>query len=71
MTTDKWVNRWYVPSSRGGGNHTVSQDKDGNWACSCIGWTRHMPRTDCKHIREVKEGGGQSLSDAVLDRLSD
>ena len=24
------------------------------WECSCMGWTRHMPRKDCKHIRHVR-----------------
>lgn len=25
------------------------------WRCGCMGWTRHMPRRDCKHIRHVKQ----------------
>lgn len=25
------------------------------WECACIGWTRHLPRRDCKHIALVKE----------------
>lgn len=27
------------------------------WQCSCVGWTRHMPRRDCKHIKWVKQHG--------------
>jgi hypothetical protein len=26
----------------------------GDWACGCIGWTRHFPRNDCRHIKRVK-----------------
>lgn len=106
MKNDKWVERWVVPSSRGG-RHIVGRDASGNWGCSCIGWTmrvkRHCPdcgselgkfdkvsddlyrcynrscrktvtpiksRTDCKHIVEVKGGGGKSVSDATLDILA-
>ena len=42
MTNDKWVNRWVVPSSSGGGDWIVGQDADGKWGCSCPGWTRHI-----------------------------
>jgi hypothetical protein len=31
------------------------------WQCSCIGWTRHVPRKDCKHIEWVKRFGGIPL----------
>jgi len=70
MKDDKWVDRWVVSSSSGDGDYIVARDKDGNWACSCIGWTRHVPRRDCRHITEVKEGGGKTVSEAVLDRLA-
>lgn len=59
-----------VKSSSGSGRYTVSEDFNGNWSCSCRGWTSHTPRTDCKHIREVKSGGGQSFGAASLDILS-
>jgi len=40
--------------------YTVSVTVDGVWSCSCIGWTRHIPRKDCKHIEGKKaEEGGQ------------
>jgi len=68
---DKWVKRFVVPSSSGGGEYIVSQDRDGNWACSCPGWTRHVPRTDCKHIREVRDyGGGETLTEHVIGKLA-
>ena len=25
------------------------------WECSCPAWTRHTPRTDCKHIIKVQK----------------
>ena len=103
MKNDKWVKQWVMPSSSGG-NYIVSEDKDGNFACSCIGWTLRIKRTcpdcgsvltkadktddtyrcwscrktvqpdstrvDCRHIEEVKGGGGKSVSDAMLDLLA-
>ncbi len=39
--------------------YTVSVTFDGVWSCSCVGWTRHMPRKDCKHIKR-KKGGRES-----------
>ncbi len=66
---EKWVKQWAVPSSSGGGDYIVSVDAEGNYACGCRGWTGHTPRTDCKHIREVRAGGGRELGDAVMDRL--
>lgn len=37
--------------------YVVSRYSDGSWACGCIGWTRHVPRQDCKHIWWVKTHG--------------
>ena len=70
MKNDKWVKRWVVPSSSGDGKYIVGQDAEGNWGCSCPAWTRHVPRQDCKHILDVKAGGGKSITEAVLDRLA-
>ena len=67
---DKWVERWVVPSESGNGEYIVSKDKDGNYACSCIGWTRHFPRRDCKHIDYVRCGGATTLSQASINRLA-
>jgi hypothetical protein len=50
----KWVSKWAVPSDSVDGHYTVARDHDGNFACGCLGWTRHMPRTDCKHIKQVR-----------------
>jgi predicted nucleic acid-binding Zn ribbon protein len=43
---DKWVERWAVRSSSGG-NHIIARDTEGNYACDCMGWTRHMYCPDC------------------------
>lgn len=70
MKDDKWVKRWVVHSESGNGDYIVGQDKDGNWGCSCRGWTSHVPRTDCKHIRLVKSGGGETLTEHIIAKLA-
>lgn len=51
--------RWFVPGS-GKQPYTVVQMDPAStctnlwWQCSCPAWTRHTPRTDCKHIIRVK-----------------
>jgi len=45
--------QWTVTSSDGKREYIVSVTTDGQWSCSCVGWTRHMPR-DCKHIKGKK-----------------
>ena len=37
-------------------SYKVSRHDDGEqaWECGCIGWTRHIPRRDCKHITKVR-----------------
>jgi ATP-dependent DNA ligase len=49
-----YAQQWEEPSSSGNGTYTVSRTVDDRWLCACIGWTRHMPRKDCSHIRKVK-----------------
>ena len=65
---DKWVKRWMVKSASADGYYTVAQDTAGNYACSCPGWTRHTPRTDCKHIIAVKDliAGHSWVKDTVF-----
>src|SRR3990167_1323061 len=46
--------QWQVLSSDGKRTYTVSVTIDGVWSCSCVGWTRHMPRKDCEHIKAKK-----------------
>ena len=64
-----WVKKWVVPSSSGEGNYIVSLHKDGHYACSCLGWTRHTPRSDCRHITEVKMGLHPTEVEHALKRL--
>ena len=35
--------------------YKVSERRDGRWECSCPAWTRHTPRTECKHIIKVQK----------------
>ena len=52
----EYLNQWTVPSdSNPSDSYTVSLTYDGKWQCSCKGWTMHVPRKDCKHIRRIKE----------------
>ena len=51
--TLSYKNRWSVSGSAVE-PCTVSLANDGNWACSCMIWTRTHPREDCKHIMRVK-----------------
>ena len=39
---DKWVERWAVRSSSGHGDYIIGRDAEGNYGCSCPGWTRHL-----------------------------
>lgn len=70
------VEQWHVPSdSRPGVNYVVSlcpgeeHEPEGHYECSCVGWTRHFPRRDCKHIAVVKAGQGRSL-DPLLTEIA-
>lgn len=56
-----WTTQWAVQGtakmpyvvSRRAKNNTGAQDSD--WACSCPDWTKHSPRTECKHILKVMQ----------------
>jgi len=47
--TDRYVERWVVPSSSGNGNYIVSKLNDGSYACACRGWTMNVKKfcPDC------------------------
>lgn len=49
-----WAKRWQVPSGSNNDTYVVGLSETGDYACTCIGWTRHTPRKDCKHIRAIK-----------------
>ena len=55
----EYVQKWRVPGSASE-PYTVSKTSDGDYECSCKGWTLHVPRKDCKHIRAVK-GTGETI----------
>ncbi len=54
MKDGRWVKRWMVTSESSDKLYCVGQDKDGEYGCSCPGWTRHTPRRDCKHVLRVQ-----------------
>lgn len=39
------------------------------FACGCIGWTRHFPRQDCKHIKYARAGGAKTFDEAIANKL--
>lgn len=45
-----------VQSDNGPSQYVISRLSSGEFACSCMGWTRHVPRRDCKHISRYKFG---------------
>lgn len=61
--------KWCIYSERSG-NHIVSLCDDGTYQCDCVGWTRHMPRRNCKHIWQVIDEKPEPLNQANWDSLS-
>lgn len=72
MHNTRWIKQWLVPSLSSDREYKVSQDYNGDWACSCRGWTQHYPRVDCKHIRFIKNGDGKgfTLGEAMVRKLA-
>ena len=57
MSESFGIDQWDVESQSSPGTHyRVTLKPDGTYACGCTGWTRHVPRKDCKHIRWVRKG---------------
>lgn len=70
------VRRWIVPGS-GTMKYTVVKvnspsDVSREWQCSCPAWTRHIPRTHCKHILRVHEefGINSAAYDAMMEKFA-
>lgn len=61
--------RWAVSGSAAT-PYVVSESTDGNWACSCMNWTRTHPREDCKHIMRVKLQTAQHVPVPVNNSLA-
>lgn len=56
-----YVQFWKVRSdSNPDKTHTVGLTDDRIYGCTCVGWTRHFPRRDCRHILYVKSGHGEN-----------
>ena len=50
-----YMNQWEWPSnSDPTTKYVISQNWDESFECSCKGWTMHVPRSDCSHIRKLK-----------------
>lgn len=69
-----YLKQWCVESESSSAEYTVSlcqsQGTDGQYyTCSCVGWTRHFPRRDCKHILWVRNGGGREIDPCVMAML--
>ena len=68
--------QFIVPSESSGKEYVVTHYGDGpfdgnhpEWACACIGWIRHSPRRDCKHILWAQNGGARTFDEAIANRL--
>lgn len=51
-TDTKWIRKWKVPSESNGTIYIVSEDAEGNFACSCPNWIYR--RNKCKHISKIQ-----------------
>lgn len=77
--TVQYVSQWEVPSnSDPTRSYKVSLTDRGDYQCSCVGWTRHMPRRDCSHITQVKanpdlyaKGGPKTYPTIVLANVDE
>lgn len=59
--------QWKVESeSNPNKSYVVSALNDGTYSCACVGWTRHVPRRDCKHIRWVKDHGAMPIDPVLM-----
>jgi len=69
--------QFVVPSESSDKEYVVTQFDDPRfdtqhhpeWACGCVGWTRHFPRRDCKHILYAKSGGATTFEEAIANKL--
>ena len=63
------MKRFLVPSSSSQRTHIVAQYDYEDFACSCIGWTRHYPRRNCKHIKQVIAKALAPASESEINAL--
>jgi hypothetical protein len=73
-----YLKQWAVDSESSDRTYTVSlcqapkhyaTEHGLYYECSCIGWTRHTPRRDCKHILWVRHGGGREIDPCLMAML--
>lgn len=64
----KYIEKYLIYSANSG-SHIISKCDDGSYACDCIGWIRHYPRINCKHIREVLETNSTPLDPTEWNNL--
>lgn len=68
--------QYYVLSSNGHTVYTVSKLLDPavgdgtGWQCSCVGWTRHFPRRDCRHIAKARDFAAHEYPRETVARRS-
>lgn len=63
-----YLQKYLAPASNGS-THIVSLCDDGTWQCDCIGWCRHYPRKNCKHIYWVIANKPDPLNKENWDKL--
>ena len=52
----KWIRTWEIDGSKGK-TWRVSEDRDGNYGCSCPVWK--FKRIQCHHIEAVRKGASK------------
>jgi hypothetical protein len=63
--SDRYVNRFTVPSTTSSSVYLVSQRRtSGEWCCSCRGWITHR---HCKHLDDILQ---RLAAHAVLDNAA-
>lgn len=61
------VDQWKIESESSPGRYyVVSLNADESFSCSCLGWTRHVPRRDCKHIDYHRRFGGIPVEPVLM-----
>ena len=66
----QYIKRWLAPASNGS-NHIVALDWNGQYQCDCIGWIRHSPRIECKHIKMVLSDNLKEATEKDLQQFYD
>lgn len=66
----KWIKKWIIKSFTDPERYyIVSQDKNGNFGCSCPEWK--FRRNECKHIIAVKNNPEDNLLDNMPEEIKE